>query len=168
MAGSKKYDRGGDNKRPENKREALTDANKKNIIAQCKQSKWGTVKEAIAGIVERQTYYKYRRDDPDFAEVMDILLHAKEEDRKDIAEITLMENMEKGKMNVPNMFFLKTKAKDRGYTERHEIKQEQEPEKLEIQYFSPDALPEDKTRRLDAEDVEYKEINKEDNDNTDN
>jgi hypothetical protein len=76
-----------------------------------------SVKEACAAMrMPRSTYYKWRRTDPAFAEAADDVL----EGLKDFAESKLMINISLGK-EASIFFFLKCKAKDRGYIERVDI-----------------------------------------------
>ena len=66
--------------------------------------------------VERTTYYKYLKADPEFAKEVESI----EDVALDFAESALHNNIEKGK-EASIIFYLKTKGKKRGYIERQEI-----------------------------------------------
>lgn len=81
--------------------------------------------EASAGMVAtacrkaditRATYYKWRKDDPDFAEKCDDI----KEIQKDAAEALILKKMKDGDTTML-IFFAKTQMKDRGYVERREL-----------------------------------------------
>lgn len=66
--------------------------------------------------VSRATFYARRRDDPVFdARCTDV-----EEMVKDFGEAALLKKIKEGDTTCI-IFFAKTKLKDRGYTERHEV-----------------------------------------------
>lgn len=66
----------------------------------------------------RETFYKYRRDDEDFAaKVKDI-----QEATLDFVENSLMGLIE-GKNTAATIFYLKTKGKRRGYIEGNNVEQ---------------------------------------------
>ena len=104
------------------------DNNKKNLLKHLKFFK-GIISSACeASGVCRQTYYNYIADDEEFAKEVDEINEA----AIDHVESKLMEkingvqiNSEKGVYDLPPsdtaiIFFLKTKAKKRGYVERTE------------------------------------------------
>jgi len=66
--------------------------------------------------VERSTYYKYLKADPDFAKEVENI----EDVALDFAESALHKNIANGK-EASIIFYLKTKGKKRGYIERQEI-----------------------------------------------
>jgi len=66
--------------------------------------------------VSRKLVYVWRKDD----EYFESLWYEIEEARKDWAEAQLFQNMGEGK-ETSTIFYLKTKAKDRGYSERLEV-----------------------------------------------
>ena len=69
----------------------------------------------IVGI-DRTTFYRYLKDDPDFAkEVQDI-----EDIAIDFVESQLFKQIKEGNTTA-TIFYLKTKAKKRGYVERQEV-----------------------------------------------
>ena len=81
------------------------------------EKKAGNIREACAAMgMPRSKYYVWRRNDPAFAEAVDDVL----EGLKDYAESKLMINIGQGK-EASIFFFLKCKAKDRGYIERMDI-----------------------------------------------
>lgn len=87
---------------------------KKNELIEALQKSLGIVTSACKEVgVDRQTYYNWLNDDPIFAKRV--------EDLKDVAidfaESSLFKQIQSG---VPSstMFYLKTKAKHRGYIER--------------------------------------------------
>jgi ACT domain-containing protein len=66
--------------------------------------------------VDRTTFYKYIKDDPQFAEqVKDV-----QEVAIDFAESKLYEQIKESNTTA-TIFYLKTKAKHRGYVEKQEI-----------------------------------------------
>ena len=66
--------------------------------------------------LSRQTFYRWCRDDPEFKERVDAI----NELQIDVAEASLLKKIQKGDTTAI-MFYLKTKGKDRGYSERREI-----------------------------------------------
>ncbi len=72
--------------------------------------------------ISRSTFYKYREDDPEFAAEVNSI----NEEAVDFVESELLKNIAKGDTTA-QIFFLKTKGRHRGWTERvdmtHEIKQ---------------------------------------------
>lgn len=81
------------------------------------EAKAGNVKVACQAMgMPRSKYYAWRRTDLAFAEAVDDVL----EGLKDFAESKLMVNIQQGK-EASIFFFLKCKAKDRGYIERVDI-----------------------------------------------
>ena len=92
----------------------------KNALLDALKQTLGVVTSAckIVG-VDRTTFYKYLNEDPKFAEqVKDI-----QEIAIDFAESKLYEQI-KDNNTTSTIFYLKTKAKHRGYVERQEIQQE--------------------------------------------
>lgn len=66
--------------------------------------------------LSRQTFYRWYRDDAEFKERADAI----NELQIDIAEASLLKKIQKGDTTAI-IFYLKTKGKSRGYTERKEI-----------------------------------------------
>ena len=64
----------------------------------------------------RQTYYRWYRDDPEFKARADDI----SELQIDVAEASLLKKIQKGD-TAAIIFYLKTKGKDRGYSERREV-----------------------------------------------
>ena len=82
----------------------------------------GNISHACKKIgISRNTYYEWRKDDRDF----DGLCEEQQEAIIDLVETKLMSNIQEGK-TAEIIFFLKTKAKHRGYVEKqeYEIKKE--------------------------------------------
>ena len=81
------------------------------------RAKFGNVTEACKAIAtSRAAVYIWRRDDPAFAAAWDEV----NEGLKDFAESKLMINISRGK-EASIFFFLKCRAKDRGYIERMDV-----------------------------------------------
>lgn len=66
--------------------------------------------------LSRQTFYRWCRDDPDFKDRVDAI----NELQIDVAEASLLKKIQGGDTTAI-IFYLKTKGKDRGYSERREI-----------------------------------------------
>ena len=66
--------------------------------------------------LSRQTFYRWDRDDAEFKERVDAI----NELQIDVAEASLLKKIQKGDTTAI-IFYLKTKGKDRGYSERREI-----------------------------------------------
>lgn len=66
--------------------------------------------------ITRRTYYNWKRDNRSFREAVEDL----DEYNLDFAETMLMKHIREGDTTTL-IFFLKTKGKQRGYTERSEI-----------------------------------------------
>lgn len=66
--------------------------------------------------LSRQTFYRWCRDDPEFKERVDAI----NELQIDVAEASLLKKIQNGDTTAI-IFYLKTKGKDRGYSERREI-----------------------------------------------
>ncbi len=79
--------------------------------------KFGNTTEACKAVgIARQTPYSWRGEDGAFAAEWDAII----EGLKDFAESKLLLNISRGK-EASIFFFLKCRAKDRGYVERSEI-----------------------------------------------
>ncbi len=79
--------------------------------------KFGNATEACKALrLSRQTPYNWRRDDPVFAAEWDDII----EGLKDFAESKLLLNISRGK-EASIFFFLKCRAKERGYIEKFSI-----------------------------------------------
>jgi hypothetical protein len=66
--------------------------------------------------ISRQTYYNWRKQDPEFSQLCEDI----EERNLDLAEMKLLSAIREGK-TAELLFYLKTKGKKRGYVERQEI-----------------------------------------------
>jgi hypothetical protein len=66
--------------------------------------------------ISRQTYYNWRKQDPEFSQLCEDI----EERNLDLAEMKLLNAIREGK-TAELLFYLKTKGKKRGYVERQEI-----------------------------------------------
>ena len=89
--------------------------NKKALIEALKKS-LGIVTTACKQVGIDRTYYRYYNNDKKFrAEVDDLINH-----QKDFVESKLMKRIANDD-TTSIIFYLKTKAKDRGYVERQEI-----------------------------------------------
>ena len=66
--------------------------------------------------IDRTTFYRYYKEDKDFKSKVDDLSNV----AKDFAESQLFKQIQGGNP-TSTIFYLKTKAKDRGYVERQEI-----------------------------------------------
>jgi len=75
-------------------------------------------KTCEAAGISRETFYKWRKDDPEFRERLEAI--QPEERFLDLAEGTLQRKIADGD-TISTIFFLKTKGKGRGYIERQEI-----------------------------------------------
>ena len=69
-----------------------------------------------AGNISRSTYYRYMKEDPEFAKEVEDIKQA----QIDYVEGQLIKNISDGK-ETSIIFYLKSKAKKRGYTEKSEI-----------------------------------------------
>lgn len=94
-----------------------TTAERKKLFLQALESKAGNVTEACKAMaMPRSAYYHWMKRDKRFAEAANDVF----EGLLDYAESKLMLNIRAGK-EASIFFFLKCRAKDRGYVERSEI-----------------------------------------------
>lgn len=114
---------------------------KKQRFISCYNDARGIIAAAcqMAGI-SRSTYYKWKREDSEFAALCDEV----GETQKDYVENALLKNIENGNVTA-QIFYLKTKAKERGWSERP---QPQEPQPQPMALPSPE---ETKAVRIAAE-----------------
>ena len=92
--------------------------NKKEKLLKALKETQGLIYHACkkAGNISRSTYYRYMKEDKEFAqEVEDI-----KEAQIDYVEGELIKNISKGK-ETSIIFYLKSKARDRGYAEKLDI-----------------------------------------------
>ena len=69
-----------------------------------------------AGNISRSTYYRYMREDKEFAQAVEDIKEA----QIDYVEGELIKNISRGK-ETSIIFYLKSKAKERGYAEKLDI-----------------------------------------------
>lgn len=95
----------------------MTKKRKKEILLEKLKETMGVVAYACeAAGISRVTYYNWFKEDEDFREKAENIC----EIQKDMAEFALLEKIKK-KDTTAIIFYLKTKAKDRGYSERTEV-----------------------------------------------
>ncbi len=70
--------------------------------------------------INRRNYYNWREKFPEFAEDCDQIIKEKDGDKGDFVESALFRQIEEGNITAI-IFYLKTRCKNRGYTERTEI-----------------------------------------------
>ncbi len=89
--------------------------NKKEKLLEALEDTQGLIYHACkkAGNISRSTYYRYVREDPEFAKAVEDIKEA----QVDYVEGQLIKNISKGK-ETSIIFYLKSKAKNRGYTEK--------------------------------------------------
>lgn len=101
-----------DNSTTQNK----TAASKEAFLTQLEQS-FGLVATTCRKVgISRSTYYKWRKDDSQFADRADEVKELK----KDAVEALILKKMKDGDTSML-IFYAKTQMKDRGYVERTEI-----------------------------------------------
>lgn len=101
-----------DNSTTQNK----TAASKEAFLTQLEQS-FGLVSTTCRKVgISRSTYYKWRKDDSQFADRADEV----KELQKDVVEALILKKMKDGDTAML-IFYAKTQMKDRGYVERTEI-----------------------------------------------
>jgi predicted DNA-binding transcriptional regulator AlpA len=92
--------------------------NKKEKLLKALQETQGLIYHACkkAGNISRSTYYRYMKEDKEFAKAVEEIKEA----QVDYVEGQLIKNISKGK-ETSIIFYLKSKAKDRGYAEKLDI-----------------------------------------------
>ena len=101
------------------KKTSTTSAYKKKTFLKIFKSKACNISLACESVpIDRQTYYNWMNKDEKFKASVEAL----QESMTDLAESKLMQNIGKGK-EASIFFYLKCKAKKRGYIERQEIEQ---------------------------------------------
>lgn len=86
----------------------------KNALLNAYDKSMGNVSSACRTVnVSRETFYRFKREDPVFSERVTEI----DESNLDFAETILLKNIREGK-EASLIFFLKTKGRDRGYVER--------------------------------------------------
>ncbi len=87
------------------------------VFAEALLNSAGNISHACKKVgISRNTYYEWRKDDKDFDKVCE----EQQEAIIDLVETKLMSNIQEGK-TAEIIFFLKTKAKHRGYVEKQEV-----------------------------------------------
>lgn len=98
------------------KRDENTAKKKENLLNNLDKS-YGIVSQACKkSKISRKTYYNWLNADETFKECVNDIL----ENQKDYVESKLLENI-RGNDTSAIIFYLKTKAKDRGYTDKTEV-----------------------------------------------
>lgn len=92
--------------------------NKKEKLLQALRETQGLIYHACkkAGNISRSTYYRYMKEDPEFAKAVEDIKEA----QIDYVEGELIKNIAQGK-ETSIIFYLKSKAKKRGYTDKSEV-----------------------------------------------
>ena len=92
--------------------------NKKEKLLKALQETQGLIYHACkkAGNISRSTYYRYMKEDKEFAQAVEDIKEA----QIDYVEGELIKNISRGK-ETSIIFYLKSKAKDRGYAEKLDI-----------------------------------------------
>lgn len=103
-------------KEPPKKRELSTKTRKKRFLDALHAS-LGNISEAAKAVgINRRTYYDWLKDDPDFAQAAENISEA----QVDLVEGKLLERIKEGDTTA-TIFYLKTKGKKRGWSEKLEI-----------------------------------------------
>ena len=90
---------------------------KKKAIIQALEKSLGVVTTACKQVgIDRTTFYRYYKEDKEFKKQVDDLSNV----AKDFVESQLFKQIEDGNP-TSTIFYLKTKAKDRGFVERQQI-----------------------------------------------
>ena len=92
--------------------------NKKEKLLKALQETQGLIYHACkkAGNISRSTYYRYLKEDAEFAKAVEDIKEA----QIDYVEGQLIKNISDGK-ETSIIFYLKSKAKERGYAEKLDI-----------------------------------------------
>jgi len=92
--------------------------NKKEKLLKALKETQGLIYHACkkAGNISRSTYYRYMKEDPEFAKEVEDIKQA----QIDYVEGQLIKNISDGK-ETSIIFYLKSKARDRGYAEKVDI-----------------------------------------------
>jgi hypothetical protein len=92
--------------------------NKKEKLLKALKETQGLIYHACkkAGNISRSTYYRYMREDKEFAQAVEDIKEA----QIDYVEGELIKNISRGK-ETSIIFYLKSKAKERGYAEKLDI-----------------------------------------------
>ena len=100
---------------------------KKDKFIQAMAESYGNISDACKFVeINRSTYYDWMEKDADFKEKISNVV----EESIDFVESQLISNIKKGD-TTSIIFFLKTRAKNRGYTEKQEIQVSELPDGFE-------------------------------------
>ena len=167
-----KYDQGGDTRSDDRyKPVPKKEMNKREILENIsKASNLGIIANAIEGVVSRSTFCKYMKDDPEFAEEFSLIQKALDQQTDDAAESNLKKavlGLVKFDKNqtILNIFYAKTKLKNRGYNESKEDLTDKKDDKIEIVYNIPTPKQINNIEDIDHEDIKDKEDGEQSNNN---
>lgn len=166
-----KYSRGGDTRSDDRyKPVPKKELNKREILDNlAKPSNLGIIANAIEGVCSRTTYCKYIKDDPEFAEEVELIKLAMEDHTDDMMENKIkrgalgLEKIDKTQ-GILAIFYAKTKMKDRGYREGKDDIKEEADNKVEINLVVPQPKQIENIQDIEHEDV--KESNNEQQSNS--
>ena len=103
------------------------DAKKKTFI-ECLKQQLGNITKACEAVpINRQTYYNWMENDPEFKQEVENI----DEYVIDFAENSLFKQIQEGN-TAATIFYLKTKGKKRGYVEKQEIDSRVEVKEFDI------------------------------------
>jgi len=97
------------------KKQPSTQLKQKTFLANMRSTLGNISSSCIAANISRQTYYDWLKTDTDFKQAVEDII----EENVDFVESALMEQIKAGDITA-TIFFLKTRAKHRGYTEKLE------------------------------------------------
>lgn len=105
------------NKKVTAKKGELSTKTKKSGLLEALKASLGNISEATKAIgINRKTYYTWLKEDQDFAQSVDNIT----ESQIDYVESKLLERIREGDTTA-TIFYLKTKGKKRGYSEKLEL-----------------------------------------------
>ena len=110
---------------------------KKEQLLQALTKSLGIVSTACASVdISRTTYYKYYNEDKDFQTLVDDISDV----AIDFAESKLFDLIDNGNV-AATIFYLKTKGKSRGYTEKQELDLgNNSPKNITVEFVSSDGV----------------------------
>lgn len=104
-------------KKAASKKREISTKTRKSKLLEALTASLGNISEATQALgINRRTYYDWIKDDPDFAQQVDHLAEA----QIDFVESQLFSRVRDGDTTAI-IFYLKTKGKKRGYSEKLEI-----------------------------------------------
>lgn len=109
---------------------------KKKAALEAYEKAFGNITQTCRAVgISRDTFYRWKNSDKAFAEKLEAIEPG--ETFLDFCESKLIEAINRGEV-APLLFALKTKGKDRGYVERHEVGMNIDSLKgIEIVYHEP-------------------------------